>query len=100
MGDITAVKVTAKVLDGENFQAVVDQLRRLASEPGRNKLYLDFRNVQVLGGGGLGQLVALNNTLRSVGGRLTIFNIAPNVYEVFEATRTTGVLDVHPRSPT
>ncbi len=97
MADITAVTVTAKVLDGENLQAVADQLRRLASEPGRSKLYLDFRNVEFLNANGLGQLVALHNRLEAAGGRLAIFNVAANVYEVFQATMLTEVLDVHPR---
>ena len=42
-----------------------DQLRRLASEPGRSKLYLDFRNVEFLNANGLGQLVALHNSLEA-----------------------------------
>ena len=96
LADVTAVTLTERVLDGEQFQAVVAQLRRLAREAGRDKLYLNFDRVEFLTGSGLGQLVDLHNRLRARGGRLTLYNVHATLYEVFTATRLNELLDVHP----
>jgi anti-anti-sigma regulatory factor len=61
---------------------------------GGRALVLDLGGVKVPTAGCLGQLVALNNRLRSSGGRLVLYNVGPMAFEVFELARLTELLDV------
>ena len=97
VGGVTTLTITDRFLDGENLQAVLRHLRRLAKQPGRCKLRLDLGAVKALSGGGLGQLVTLHKDLRAAGGRLTVCNVDRMVYEVFQVTRLTKLLDVRPK---
>jgi anti-anti-sigma factor len=57
-------------------------------------LLLDFSNVALVGSEELGTLVGLSRRLRACGGRLTLFNLSPPVYEVFVITRLHTVLGI------
>jgi hypothetical protein len=50
-------------------------------------LLLDFTNVEALGGEELGTLIGLHKKLAACGGRLTLFNLSAQVYEVLVVTR-------------
>jgi anti-anti-sigma regulatory factor len=86
---VTVVKVTAGRLDEDSTLPVPPP-----AEGGQQDLELDFGGVAFVTGSGLGRLVALHKSLRDAGCRLTVSNVAPQVYEVFEAARLTGLLDV------
>jgi anti-anti-sigma regulatory factor len=60
----------------------------------RPPLVLDLSGVPAPTAGGLGQLVALHNRLRAMGGRLVLLNVRPLAYEAFKVTRLTDLLDV------
>ena len=92
IGDSTVVKITDNVLDGES----VRRLRLHASEPGRRRLRLDCRHVELVTASGLGQLLDVHKCLQSSGRRLTLIHVCLFVYEVFEVTHLTKVLDVRP----
>jgi anti-sigma B factor antagonist len=57
-------------------------------------LLLDFTNVEFLNSTELGTLVALHTTVKAAGGRLTLFNLAPRVYEVFTVTHLHRLLAI------
>jgi anti-sigma B factor antagonist len=57
-------------------------------------LLLDFSNVEYLGSHELGTLVALHKRMKASGGRLTLFNLSANVYEVFTITRLQTLMGI------
>jgi anti-anti-sigma regulatory factor len=73
---------------------IAQQLQGLADEPGRGALVLDFRNVESLNSNEVCTLIALHRKLKVSGGRLTLGNVPPHLYEVFERTRLDRWLDV------
>src|SRR3954454_18822436 len=88
IGDVTVVNfVDRKILDEQNIQIIGEQLFSLVDEVGRRKLLLNFGNVEYLSSAALGKLITLNKKLQSVGGRLILCNIDPQIYEVFEITK-------------
>jgi anti-anti-sigma factor len=54
---------------------------------GECHLLLDFSNVDRISSEDLGALVGLHKTMHATGGRLTLFNLSHQVYEVFTVTR-------------
>ncbi len=57
-------------------------------------LLLDFTNVEYLSSVELGTLIALHKRVKASGGRLTLFNLNPQVYEVFTVTRLQTLLGI------
>jgi anti-anti-sigma factor len=57
-------------------------------------LLLDFTNVECLSSVELGTLIGLHKRMRDCGGRLTLFNMCPHVYEVFTITRLETLLGI------
>ncbi len=55
---------------------------------------LDFSNVEQFSSAELGTLVSLHSRMRSSGGRLLLFNLSDQIYEVFTATRLQTVLEI------
>jgi anti-anti-sigma factor len=88
-------KIINQRLDAESIQPVLESVCRPATRPDQWKLDLDCGNVTLVTGSGLGRLVALHKRL---GGRLTISNVNEKIYEVFETTRLTRLLDVRPKA--
>ena len=92
IGDITVVNfLDKKILDDQNIQVIGEQLTSLVDELGRNKILLNFGNVEFLSSAALGKLIVLNRKLNEVNGKLVLCNIDPQIYEVFEITRLNKV---------
>ena len=68
---------------------------RLAENPPRGDVVLDFAGVQFVGSEELGALVALNRKVRGAGGRLRLVNVEPPISGVFAITRLDTIIDVH-----
>ena len=95
---VTAVKevtvlTLAEVLNEESLRGAL----RVLNEPGPQVVYLDLGAVCRPTAEGLGVLVTLNKELRARGGRLVLFNVPADTFEVFQKTRLVEVLDVRPR---
>ncbi len=78
--------------------AVHDELAALVKEVGGRPLYLQLGNVPLLTAAGLGMLVAVHNELKALGGRLTLIEVRPRLYEILRATRLTELFDVRQAS--
>lgn len=57
-------------------------------------LLIDFTNVERLGAAELSALLALHRAARDAGGRLSLFNLSRDVYDVFLATGLNAVLEI------
>ena len=78
----------------ENIDA---QLFSLAEEMNWKKLHLDFSDVEFLTAAGLGKMVVLQNMLKTTGRKLSLHNVGPLIYEVFEVTRLSKICDIRMR---
>ena len=95
IGDITVVNfLDKKILDDQNIQVIGEQLLKLVEELGRQKILLNFSNVEFLSSAALGKLIVLNRKLNETGGKLVLCNIDRNIYEVFEITKLNKVFAI------
>jgi anti-sigma B factor antagonist len=92
--DVAVVKITSRNLDYSNTEPIVKRLSDLVDRLGGHKLQLDLNAVEYLTSEVLGKLVGLNRRVRAAGGELCLYNVQPLVYEIFEVTHLTGVLNV------
>jgi anti-anti-sigma factor len=87
VGAVTVIRITSKRLLG---QALVDGVRqsllRLAGDPGRAYMLLDFSTVESLSSTLLAALLSLRKALLGHGGRLALCGLRPNLREVFVIT--------------
>ena len=90
------IRLTNRDLDSETIPVLVDDLIEVVLESGHPNLYLDFSQIRMLASAILGKMLSLDTRLREHGGRLIVVNLDPQLYETFQATRLTEVLDVRP----
>lgn len=96
LGDVLIARFPGSVsLNGPTAGVVSEQLASLLSEEGRQRLLVDFGNVQSLTSFMLGQLVTLNRKAQAGGRRFALFNLAPHVREVLEAARLNLVMSLY-----
>src|SRR6516164_10323274 len=81
LGNVKIITFTAgQVRDVDNV--IATELEGLTDELGECHLLLDFTNVEFITSVELGTLVGLHKKMRASGGRLTLFNLNPQVFEV------------------
>src|SRR5690349_10572256 len=86
-GHIVARLAGYQALHESNAELVGGQLTVLAqARPGQHFI-LDLQTINYLTSTALGKLVALNRLVRAGGGRLSVANVQPAVWEVFAVTR-------------
>src|SRR4051794_5333346 len=95
--DVTVVKLTTPRFDDSNAVPIGQQLADLVDRLGRHKLHLDLGEVEFLSSVGLSKLLTLNKKVQAAGGELRLHNVGPVVYEVFEVTQLTRLLDIRPK---
>jgi anti-sigma B factor antagonist len=92
--DATVVRVAVEDLGEANLQAFAEDLSTVIDGVAHRPLYLDLGSVRYLTSTALGKLIALHKRMRKHGGRLTLVNLTPLVYEVFEVTQLHRLLDI------
>lgn len=97
VGETAVVRFTQKNFSDLNPQLVGKQLVELVEAVGQHWVFIDFDNVEFLASIGLAKLVTLHKQIQAKGGRLTVVNVRDNVYQAFEITRLTNVLDIRRR---
>jgi anti-anti-sigma factor len=95
-GTVVVHLVDCPALDELTSQAVGEELLRLADNRPGVPFRLDMGAVEFLTSTTLGLLVALHRKLRDEGGPLALYDVSPDVYEVFETARLTEVFEVRP----
>ena len=95
VGDITvATFVDKKILDEGNIQIIGNQLFSLVEEDGREKIVLDFANVEYLSSAALGKLITMDKKVKSAKGKLRLCSVRPDIYEVFAITKLNKLFDM------
>ena len=85
---ITVARFTdKKILDETNIQLIGNQLSSLVDEDRRQKIVLDFSNVEYLSSAALGKLITLDKKVKAIGGKLRFCSIRADILEVFKITR-------------
>ncbi|GAB4269108.1 MAG: STAS domain-containing protein [Candidatus Rifleibacteriota bacterium] len=90
--------VTLIVLRGEIGTETVNQFKdkidQIVAE-GKNKLIMDFQEVNYLNSMGLGVVAATLKKVKKSKGDLKLINLSPAVQELFELTRLTKVFEIY-----
>jgi anti-sigma B factor antagonist len=95
VGDVTVARfIDKKILDENNIQIIGQQLMDLVDVDGRRKIVLDFGNVDYLSSAALGRIVNLNTRLKSVGGKLALCAIRPEIHEIFKLTQLHKIINI------
>jgi anti-anti-sigma factor len=79
---------------GEGNNMIARQLEGRTDRFEGCHLLLDFSNIEYLGSVELGTLINLRKRLNAAGGRLTLINLNPQVYETFEVTRLHTLFEI------
>ncbi|MBS0210207.1 MAG: STAS domain-containing protein [Planctomycetes bacterium] len=95
VGDVTVVRfVDRKILDDANIQEMGQELFQLVEEDQRQKLLLNFSQVDFLSSAALGKLITLDKKVKAHGGKLRLSNIRPEIFEVFAITKLNKLFDI------
>lgn len=95
VGSATIVRfVDKRILDETNIQIIGNQLFGLVDEDGRDKIILDFSNVEYLSSAALGKLITLDKKVKAAKGTLRLCGIRPEILEVFTITRLHKVFSI------
>lgn len=88
VNDVTVARFTdKKILDESNIQIIGNQLFSLVDEDHREKIVLDFTNVEYLSSAALGKLITMDKKVKAAGGKLRLCSIRSDILEVFKITR-------------
>jgi carbon storage regulator len=91
-GTVKIITFTAGQVRLENV--IASELEGLTDELGECHLLLDFTNVEYVTSVELGTLVSLHKKMKASGGRLTLFNLNLQVFDVFLATRLEALIGI------
>lgn len=95
VGDVTVVRFAdRKILDEASIQELGAELFRLVEEDHRQKILLNFTNVDFLSSAALGKLITLDRKVKANSGKLKLSNIRPEIYDVFAITKLNRLLDI------
>jgi anti-anti-sigma factor len=81
-------------LNEQTTPAVEEQLLALAGELGGAHLLVDLSKVHYMSSIALGMLIGLRQKTRASNGQLTLLGVSPEIFELFDATRLTRLLNV------
>ena len=95
IGDETHVRFAdPRILDKPNIEQIADELFHLVDVLGRRRMRIDFANIEYLSSAALGKLLALQKKLQADGGTLTLCNVSPSIFKVFEVSKLDEFFDI------
>ena len=97
IGDATVVRLRSRQIDVDiHSQDFSSGIPSLAEIDKRQKLLLNFLNVEFLDGGAeISKLISLSRKLKAQGGTLKLSNMTPVVYQIFAITRLDRIFDIN-----
>ncbi len=95
VGDVTVVRFRdRKLIEDIRIQELGQELFGLVDGEGRDKLLLNFAQVEFLSSSALGKLITLDKKTKNSGGSMKLSNIRPEIFEVFTITRLDRLFDI------
>lgn len=93
--DVSVVTLSdRKILDESNIQELGRALFDLVEVDHRQKIILDFKEVEYLSSAALGKFITLDKKVKTARGKLRLCSIRPDIYEVFVITRLNKLFDI------
>ncbi len=90
----TVTLMDEKLLDAQDIQELQEALMSVVEQARREKLILDFCNVQFLSSAVLGLLVKVHKNICERRGQLQLRNVNTKIYEIFKTTKLTKIFDI------
>jgi CheY-like chemotaxis protein/anti-anti-sigma regulatory factor len=97
-GNVTIITLTGSQIRNIGNQIAAD-LEDRTEDLGECHLLLDFSNVERITSEELGTLISLHKRVRASGGRLTLFNLNAQIYEVFTTMHLHTLLAIGREQP-
>ncbi len=95
VGDVTVVRFRdRKLIEDIRIQELGHELFSLVDAENRDKLLLNFSQVEFLSSSALGKLITLDKKMKNAGGAIKLSNIKPEIFEVFTITRLDRLFDI------
>ncbi len=95
VGDVTVVRFRdRKLIEDIRIQELGQELFGLVDGEQRDKLLLNFSQVEFLSSSALGKLITLDKKTKNIQGEMKLSNIRPEIYEVFTITRLDRLFDI------
>jgi anti-anti-sigma factor len=84
-GGVAIVRFTTTTLrDDRIIRALFDQLEQQLVAMGRTKIVVNFAGLEAFASYAIGRLIALNDKLPPLGGRLAMCNLTPMIKEIID----------------
>lgn len=83
------------ILDEANIQQIGEEIKQILQAETAPKLLINFQDVDHLSSAALGQLITINNQIRTLKGQLKLSNIDQQIYQVFVITKLNKLFDIH-----
>jgi anti-anti-sigma factor len=93
-GEVKIIRLLSEQVLPFGDDALARELEANLDDNTVRHLFLDFAKVRWITSAELGMLVLLHKRLAARGGRLTLFNLGEEIYEVFTVTRLHTLLEV------
>lgn len=95
VGDVTVVRFRdRKLIEDIRIQELGQELFGLVNDEKRDKLLLNFSQVEFLSSSALGKLITLDKKMKTNGGAMKLSNIRPEIFEVFTITKLDRLFDI------
>lgn len=96
LGKVAVARFSREVVLSGGLAVDFGEKMAAALRPNQNALLLDFGNVKSLSSLILGKLISLNRKAESLGGRLALCNLQPDIRDIMEVTRLSQLICVYP----
>jgi anti-sigma B factor antagonist len=94
-GEVAMVQfLDRKIMDHAAIQELGDELLALVEKDQRKNLLLNFTGVEFLSSAALNKLIILNKRIKTLGGKLQLSNLRPEIFDVFAVTRLTQLFSI------
>src|SRR3989304_9253116 len=94
-GPVSIVTFTdSKIIDEAEIQERGQELYDLVERDNRQKIVLNFANVEFLSSAALGKLIGFDKRVKQHAAVLVLSNIRPEIYEVFAITKLTKLFQI------
>jgi len=86
-GNVRILTFAADRIRDDIETMIADDLKGRSGDLSETHVLLDFTNVEFISSLELATLINLHRRVKTAGGRLSLFNLSPSVFEVFAVTR-------------